>query len=125
MKGMHKSAKPVYNCTCVLSRIYHCTGFQRSFCNLSKAFLADFTQSDTFHTANHTLLFVWIESHDHSFHMSSFLQVQQLYTAGTPLLEAYLQTINNRTCKERLSRYPRGPDSYGVTKFTQLHVVTS
>ena len=37
--------------------------------------------------------------------MSSVLQVQQLYTAGIPLLEAYLLPMaNNRTRKERLSQ---------------------
>ena len=37
--------------------------------------------------------------------MSSVLQVQQLYTAGIPLLEAYLLPMaNNRTHKERLSQ---------------------
>ena len=36
--------------------------------------------------------------------MSSILQAQQLYTMGTPLLEAYLLPMaNNRTCNERLS----------------------
>ena len=38
---------------------------------------------------------------DHSVHTS--VQVQQLYTAGIPLLEAYLLPMaNNRTRKERL-----------------------
>ena len=37
--------------------------------------------------------------------MSSVLQVQQFYTAGTPLLEAYLLPMaNNRTRNERLSQ---------------------
>ena len=41
--------------------------------------------------------------------MSSVLQVQQLYTAGIPLLEAYLQSsflpmTSNRIRKERLSQ---------------------
>ena len=36
-------------------------------------------------SANYTLLFLLIERHDHSVHMSSILQVQQLYTAGIPL----------------------------------------
>ena len=36
--------------------------------------------------------------------MSFVLQVQQLYTVGIPLLEAYLLAMtNNRTHKERLS----------------------
>ena len=55
--------------------------------------------------ANYTLLFIWIERHDHSVHMSSILQAQQLYTAGIPLLEAYLlPRANNRTRNERLSQ---------------------
>ena len=50
-----------------------------------------------------------IERHDHSVHMSSVLQVQQVYTAGIPLLEGYLQSgflpmTNNRIRKERLSQ---------------------
>ena len=49
-------------------------------------------------------LFVWIERHDHSVHMSSVLRVQQLYTAGIPLLEAYLLPMaNTQIRKERLS----------------------
>ena len=37
--------------------------------------------------------------------MSSVLQVQQLYSAGIPLLEAYLLPMaNNRTRKEPLSQ---------------------
>ena len=58
-----------------------------------------------FSLANYTLLFVWIERQDYSIHMSSVLQVQQLYTAGIPLLEAYYQWpfSNNQTRKERLS----------------------
>ena len=41
-----------------------------------------------FSLANYTLPFVWIERQGHSVHMSSVLQVQQLYTTGIPLLEA-------------------------------------
>ena len=75
--------------------------------HLSLAFLADFTLSDStdlirFIAFSYTLLFVWIERHDH---MSSVLQAQQLYSAGIPLLEAYLLPMaNNRTRKERLPR---------------------
>ena len=55
---------------------------------------------ELFSLANYTLLFVWIERQDHSVHMSSVLQVQQLYTVGIPLLEAYLLPMaNNRTHK--------------------------
>ena len=70
---------------------------------LTLTFLADFTLSDS--TALITLLFVWIEGHDNSIHMSFILQVQQLYTAGIALLEAYLLPManNQRTRKERLS----------------------
>ena len=35
--------------------------------------------------------------HDHSVHMSSVLQVQQPYTAGIPLLEAYLLPMANNS----------------------------
>ena len=115
------------NCTCVLTRksitvsCLPCTLFcscpckvhsqvsdalSQALCNLSLAFLADFTLSDStapicfivklFSLANYTLLFVWIERQDHSVHMSSVLQVQQLYTAGIPLLEAYLLPMANR-----------------------------
>ena len=78
----------------------------QALCNLSLAFLADFTLSDStvpihfivklFSLASYTLLFVWIERQDHSVHMSSVLQVQHLYTAGIPLLEAYLLPVANR-----------------------------
>ena len=51
----------------------------------------------------YTLLFVWIERQDYSVHMSSVLQVQQLYTAGIPLLQ-WPFIGNNRTRKERLSQ---------------------
>ena len=44
-------------------------------------------------SANYTLL---IERQDHRVHMSSVLQVQQLHTAGIPLLEAYLLPMANR-----------------------------
>ena len=122
------------DCTCVLTRIDHyslmlairilfCSclckvrsrisdHLSQALCNLSLAFLADLTLSDLLLSyiliaslANYTLLFVWIERHDHSVYMSSILQVQQLYTAGTPFLEAYLlHMANNRTRRnERLS----------------------
>ena len=95
--------------------------------NLSLAFLADFTLSDStapihfiiklFSLANCTLLFVWIERQDHSVHMSSVLQVQQLYTAGIPLLEAYLLPMaNNRTHKERLSQ-----NKMATSHMVQIH----
>ena len=88
------------SCPCkVRSRVSD--ALSQALCNLSLVFLADFTLSDStapirfivklFSLANYTLLFVWIERQDHSVHMSSVLQVQQLYTAGIPLLEAYCQ----------------------------------
>ena len=85
----------------------------QALCNLSLAFLADFTLSDStalirfvlLSLANYALLFLWIERHDHRVHMSSILRAQQLYTAGIPLLEAYLLPMaNNRTRNERLSK---------------------
>ena len=91
---------PFCSCPCkVRSRVSD--ALSQALCNLSLAFLADFTLSDStgpirfvvklFSLANYTLLFVWIERQDYSVHMSSVLQVQQLYTAGIPLLEAYCQ----------------------------------
>ena len=115
------------DCTCVLTRIDHClvtlsclpctfcfvpayAKFAHEFLTLfhrpcvtciSLAFLADFTLSDSTALTH----FNWIERHDHSVHMSSILQAQQLYTAGIPLLEAYLLPMaNNRTCNECLSQ---------------------
>ena len=49
--------------------------------------------------------------------MSSVLQVQQLYTAGIPLLEAYLLPVDNRTRKERLSQEGKMAASHVV----QIH----
>ena len=82
-------------------------------CNLSLAFLADFTLSDStapirfivklFSLANYTLLFIWIERQDHSVHMPSVLQLQQIYTVGIPLLEAYLLPMASRQ-KSNLQR---------------------
>jgi len=49
--------------------------------------------------------------------MSSVLQVQQLYTAGIPLLEAYLLPMaNNRTPKERLSE-----NKMATSNVVQIH----
>ena len=73
--------------------------YSQASCNLSLAFLADFTALIRF------IVFIWIKRHDHSVHMSSVLQVQQFYTMGTPLLEAYLLPMaNNQTRNERLSQ---------------------
>ena len=88
-------------CPCkVRSRVSD--ALSQALCNLSLAFLADFTLSDStapirfvvklFSLANYTLLFIWIGRQDYSIHMSSVLhEVQQLYTAGIALLEAYCQ----------------------------------
>ena len=69
----------------------------QALCKLSLAFLADFTllillpsYVSKVSLAKYTLLFVWNERHDHSVHMFSVLQLQQFYTAGISLLEAYL-----------------------------------
>ena len=106
------------SCPCkVRSRVSD--ALSQALCNLSLAFLADFTLSDSttlicfivkpFSLASYTLLFVWIERQDHSVHMSSILQVQHLYTAGIPLLEAYLLPMaDNRTRKECLSQEQNG-----------------
>ena len=86
----------------------------QALCNSSLAFLADFTLSDStalIRFIGFSLLFVWIERHDHSVHMFSVLQVQQLYTAGihVPLFEAYLLPMaNNRTRKQCLSQEQNG-----------------
>ena len=115
------------SCPCkVCSRVSD--ALSQALRNLSLAFLADFTLSDStapirfvvklFSLANYTLLFVWIESQDYSVHMSSVLQVQQLYTAGIPLLEAYYQWpfSNNRTCKECLS-----PNKVATSNVVLIH----
>jgi len=47
-------------------------------------------------------------------HMSSVLQVQQLYTAGIPLLEAYLQSLPSSR-KEKGSGVKR-PNPYASSK---------
>ena len=76
------------------SSLTHFWRYSRALCNLPLVFLADFTLSDStafirfIAFAKYTLLFIWIERHDHSIHMSSILQVQQFYTASIPLLEA-------------------------------------
>ena len=128
------------DCTCVLTRIDHylvtlsrlpyalfCSclykvrsrisdALSQALFNLSLAFLADLAS-----LANYTLLFVWIERHDHSVYMSSILQVQQLYTAGIPLLEAYLlHMANNRTRRnERLSAASHVVQIHAHARFQQ------
>ena len=64
--------------------------------NLSLVCLADFALSYStalihFIAFSHKLHSAFIERHDHTVHMSSILQAQQLYTVGIPLLEAYCQ----------------------------------
>ena len=93
----------------------------QALCNLPLAFLVDFTLSDSIALINYALLFVWIKRHDHSVHMSSVLQVQQLYTAGIPLLEAYLLPMtNNRTRKERLSH--ASENKMATSNVVQIHM---
>ena len=73
-----------------------------------------------FSLANYTLLFAWIERQDHSVHMSSVVQVHQLYTAGIPLLEAYLLPMaNNRT---HVSPKNKMAASHVVARFIRKHV---
>ena len=115
------------SCLCkVHSRVSD--ALSQSLCNLSLAFLADFTLSDStapirfvvklFSLTNYTLLFVWIERQDYSVHMSSVLEVQQLYTACIALLEAYYQWpfSNNRTRKGHLS-----PNKVAASHVVQIH----
>ena len=81
------------DCTCVLTRIDHCL-------------------------VNNSIMMFALELIWHAFRYQFIrsiqnrkdkLQVQQLYTAGIPLLEAYLLPIaNNRTRKERLSQEQNG-----------------
>ena len=68
------------------------------------------THERTLHRQEQNRMRIWIERHDHRVHMFSVLQVQQqLYTAGIPLLGAYLLPMaNNRTHKERLSQEQNG-----------------
>ena len=98
----------------------------QALCNLSLAFLADFTLSDStvpirfivklVSLASYTL-FLDRKTRSQRSH-SRLTGTAALPTAGIPLLEVYLLPMaNNRTRKERLSqeqngRYPRGPDSY-------------
>ena len=94
------------SCPCkVRSRVSD--ALSQALCNLSSAFLADFTLSDSmtpiapirfvvklFSLANsYTLLFVWIERQDCSVHMSSALQIQQLYTGGILTANGHLAII--------------------------------
>ena len=53
--------------------------------------------------------------------MSSVLQVRHLYTAGIPLLEAYLLPMtNNRTYKERLSH--ASENKMATSHVVQIHM---
>ena len=102
----HDSLMRILFCSCpckVRSRVSD--ALSQALRNLSSAFLTDFTLSDSmtpirfiinlFSLASYTLLFIWIERQDHSVHMSSVLQIQQLYIKGIPLLEAYLLPMAN------------------------------
>ena len=90
------------DCTCVLTRIDHC---------LVNNSIMTFALELIWHAFRYQFIRSIQNRNDK-------LQVQQLYTAGIPLLEAYLLPMaNNRTRKERLSqeqngRWPRSPDSY-------------
>ena len=114
-------------CLCkVHSRI--CDALWQALCNLSSAFLADFTLwfycSHMFYSlANYTLLFIWIERPDHGVHMSSVLQVTVALHCGHTfvggILTVLLLMANNRTCKERLS-HKMAVSMW--SKFTRMHV---
>ena len=125
-------------CSCLYKvRSQISDALSQALCHFSLAFLADLILSDStafirfiaFSRKLHSA-FVWIERHDHSVHMSSILQAQQLYTAGIPLLEAYLLPMaNNRTRhNERLSaashvsRFIRMRIFRGVKKWPTYHV---
>jgi len=87
------------SCPCkVRSRVSD--DLSQALCNLCLAFLADFTLSDCtapirfvvkLFSLAHTLYFSFGSKDKITAFTSSVLQVQQLYTAGIPLLEAYCQ----------------------------------
>ena len=107
------------SCPCkVRSRVSD--ALSQTLCNLSLAFLADFTLSrfwyycsHTFHSFLSQITLCFSERHDHSIHMSSVLQVQQLHCGHTfvgGILTVLLPMTNNRTRKERLSQVrTKGP----------------
>ena len=81
------------DCTCVLTRIDHC---------LMNNSIMTFALELIWHAFRYQFIRSIQNRNDK-------LQVQQLYTAGIPLLEAYLlQMANNRTRKERLSQEQNG-----------------
>ena len=81
------------DCTCVLTRIDHCL-------------VNDSIMTFALKWIWHAFRYQFIRSIQNR---NDKLQVQQLYTAGIPLLEAYLRPMaNNRTRKERLSQEQNG-----------------
>ena len=78
------------DCTCVLTRTDHCTH--------SVLFLPMNSFSRKLHSAFRQM-FVWIEGHDHSVHMSSVLQVQQLYTVGMHTFVGRIVTASGELAK--------------------------
>ena len=81
------------DCTCVLTRIDHC---------LVNNSIMTFALELIWHAFRYQFIRSIQNRNDK-------LQVQQLYTAGIPLLEAYLLPMaNNCTRKERLSQEQNG-----------------
>ena len=88
-------------CSCLCKvRSQVSDALSQALCNLSLAFLADFTHywfycSHTFHSflSQNILCFSFGSKDMITAFTSSVLQVQQFYTAGIPLLEAYLLPI--------------------------------
>ena len=101
------------------SLLTNCDALSQALSNLSLAFLVDFILSDStalirfIAFSRYTLLFIWNERLDHSVHMSSILQVQQLYTGGTPLRYTYCQwPIIELAMNVSPKNKTAGPDSY-------------
>ena len=131
MKGTEvPNPRRILFCSCpckVWSRVSN--ALSQALCNLSWAFLADFTQSDSnapirfvvelFSLANYTLLFVWIERQDYRVHMSSVLQVQQFYNAGIPL-HTYCQWPIIKLAKNVSPRTKRPLATW--SRFIRMHV---
>ena len=103
------------DCTCVLTRIDH------SLVNNS---IMTFALELIWHAFRYQFIRSIQNRNDK-------LQVQQLYTAGIPLLEAYLLPIaiielaKNVSPKNKMAASNVVQIHTGFTKFTQLHVVTS
>ena len=109
------------SCLCkVRSRVSD--ALSQPLCNLPLAFLADFTPSDS--TALIRFIAFSCKIRHSAFRLdrktwsqSSALQVQQFYTVGIPLLEAYsLPMANNRTRNERLSQ-----EQMAASHVVQIH----